>query len=42
MKYLLVGLATVASVSAHGWVDNATIAGQFYQASPQPLTFSSL
>ncbi|KAH6640809.1 glycoside hydrolase [Chaetomium tenue] len=27
MKYLLAGLATAASVSAHGWVDNATIAG---------------
>jgi hypothetical protein len=38
MKYLLAGLATAASVSAHGWVDNATIGGQFYQASSQPLT----
>ncbi|KAK4247120.1 family 61 putative glycoside hydrolase [Corynascus novoguineensis] len=31
MKCLLAVLATAASVSAHGWVDNATIGGQFYQ-----------
>ncbi|KAK1749805.1 family 61 putative glycoside hydrolase [Echria macrotheca] len=32
MKYLLLPLAALATaVSAHGYVDNATIAGQFYQ-----------
>ncbi|KAL2265458.1 hypothetical protein VTJ83DRAFT_6558 [Remersonia thermophila] len=31
MKYLLAALAAATSVSAHGWVDNATIGGVFYQ-----------
>ncbi|VBB86024.1 Putative Glycoside Hydrolase Family 61 [Podospora comata] len=31
MKSVLVALATATAVSAHGWVDNITISGQFYQ-----------
>jgi hypothetical protein len=33
MKHILAALAAVTSVSAHGWVDNATIGGQLYQVS---------
>lgn len=36
MKSVLVALATATAVSAHGWVDNITISGQFYQV---PLHF---
>ncbi len=37
MKHLLAALAAASSVAAHGYVDNATIGGQFYQASLQTL-----
>ncbi|KAL2166402.1 hypothetical protein VTG60DRAFT_2807 [Thermothelomyces hinnuleus] len=35
MRHFFAALATSTLVSAHGWVDNATIGGQFYQASPK-------
>lgn len=33
MKLLSTFLGTVGLVAAHGYVDNATIGGQFYQVS---------
>jgi len=34
MKRVLGLLAAATAVSAHGYVDNATIGGQFYQVRP--------
>ena len=42
MKHLLAALAAVSSVAAHGYVDNATIGGQFYQASVHPHPYHRL
>lgn len=42
MKTLATLLAAVALVAAHGYVDNATIGGQFYQVRLRlPATLSS-
>ncbi|KAL2135219.1 hypothetical protein VTI74DRAFT_9311 [Chaetomium olivicolor] len=38
MKSLLVLLTITIVVSAHGYVDNVTIGGQFYQAGLHPIT----
>jgi len=37
MKLLLTALGAATAVSAHGWVDNATINGQFYDVTRPPL-----
>jgi hypothetical protein len=42
MKTLTAILASVGLVAAHGYVDNATIGGQFYQVSYIPVDFLTL